>query len=429
GNMRAFVFHDVLKRWLTESGFKVKHVTNITDVDDKTIGRSREEGVPLKKVTERYTEAFFEDLRTLNILPADVYPRATETIPEMVALIKKLMDKKIAYRGKDGSVYYSIAKFPRYGRLSKIKADELKKGASGSVISDEYSREDARDFALWKAWDKDDGDVFWQTELGKGRPGWHIECSAMSMKNLGETFDIHVGGEDNKFPHHENEIAQSEGATGRPFVNYWLHIAFLMVDGKKMSKSLGNFYTLRDVLAKGYDSRAIRWLLFSAHYRDPLNFTFKALDAAGKTVDNLLDFMERLREVQAKGKHNEALSAAVKRVLEDWKEAMDNDLNVPEALKAMFLLETEANKALDKGELDNHNKKEVLEAMEGFDKVLGVLERKLIDVPDEVKVLAEEREKARKKKDFKKADELRKEISKKGWVVEDKPDGYRLRKE
>jgi len=428
GNMRSFVFHDILKRWLLASGFKVKHIMNITDVDDKTIERSREEGVPLKKVTERYTEAFFEDLRSLNIEPADVYSRATDNIPEMVALIKKLMEKGLAYRGKDGSIYYSISKFPRYGRLSKIKADELKAGASGSVISDEYSRENVRDFALWKAWDKDDGAVFWETELGKGRPGWHIECSAMSMKYLGETFDIHAGGEDNKFPHHENEIAQSEGATGRPFVNYWLHIAFLMVDGKKMSKSLGNFHTLRDVLKKGYDPRAVRWLLFSAHYRDPLNFTFKALDAAKKTVDNLLDFMERMREVQAKGKHNEGLSGVVKKSIEGWSDALNDDMNVPEALKEMFALVTEANKALDSGELDNHNKKEVLDAMEGFDKVLGVLGRKVEVIPEEVKSVAEEREKARRKKDFKRADELRKHIHQKGWIVEDKPDGYRLRK-
>jgi cysteinyl-tRNA synthetase len=428
GNLRAFLFADLLKRWLRAKGFKATHVMNLTDVDDKTIKRSQDEGLPLKEVTDRYAEAFFEDLRTLSIEPADIYPRATEHIADMVALVRSLQERGLAYQGPGGSWYYDISKFKRYGRLSKIKPAELKAGASGSVIEDSYGRENVQDFALWKAWTPDDGDVFWETELGKGRPGWHIECSAMSTKHLGETFDIHSGGEDLKFPHHENEIAQSEGASGRPFVNYWLHNAFLMVDGKKMSKSLGNFYTLRDVLAKGADPKAVRWLLMSAQYREPLNFTFNALDGAKKTVDGLLDFMDRLKEAKAAGKHNEAVSKATKESIEGFEAAMDDDLNVPVALKAVFKLVSETNKALDKGGMDNHNKKEVLDAMEGFDSVLGVLRREAIEAPAEVKALAAEREKARKAKQWKKADELRAQIAAKGWVVEDMPEGYRLRK-
>jgi cysteinyl-tRNA synthetase len=428
GNLRAFLFADLLKRWLRAKDFKVTHVMNLTDVDDKTIKRSQDEGLPLKEVTDCYAEAFFEDLRTLNIEPADIYPRATEHIVDMVALVKSLQERGLAYQGPGGSWYYDISKFTRYGRLSKIKPAELKAGASGSVIEDSYGRENVQDFALWKAWTSDDGDVFWETELGKGRPGWHIECSAMSTKHLGNTFDIHSGGEDLKFPHHENEIAQSEGATGRPFVKYWMHNAFLMVDGKKMSKSLGNFYTLRDVLAKGADPKAVRWLLMSAQYRESLNFTFKALDGAKKTVDGLLDFMDRVKEAKAAGKYNEDLSKAVKAAVEDFEASMDDDLNIPEALTAVFALVAEANKALDKGEMDNHNKKEVLDAMEGFDNVLGVLRREIVSIPENVKALAEQREAARKKKDWKKADELRAQIAAKGWAVEDTAEGYRLRK-
>jgi cysteinyl-tRNA synthetase len=428
GNLRAFLFADLLKRWLRAKGFKVTHVMNLTDVDDKTIKRSQDEDLPLKEVTDRYAEAFFEDLRTLNIEPADIYPRATEHIADMVALVKSLKERGLAYQGPGGSWYYDISKFKRYGRLSKIKPAELKAGASGSVIEDSYGRENVQDFALWKAWTEDDGDVFWETELGKGRPGWHIECSAMSTKHLGETFDIHSGGEDLKFPHHENEIAQSEGATGRPFVSYWMHNAFLLVDGKKMSKSLGNFYTLRDVLSKGADPKAVRWLLMSAHYREPLNFTFKALDGAKKTVDGLLDFMDRLKETKASGKYNEDLSKVVKAAAEDFGSSMDDDLNIPEALTAVFKIVSEANKALDKGQMDNRNKKEILDAMEGFDRVLGVLRREIVSIPENVKALAEQREAARKKKDWKNADELRAQIAAKGWVVEDTPEGYRLRK-
>ncbi|MEM7819165.1 MAG: cysteine--tRNA ligase, partial [Candidatus Aenigmatarchaeota archaeon] len=253
GNFRTYVWQDILKRWLLFKGFKVKHVMNLTDIDDKTIKGAREQGISLREFTEKYIKAFFEDSKTLNLLPADVYPRATEHIREIVELIKILIEKGYAYKGEDGSIYYDISKFKDYGKLSKLKIKELKAGAR--VKSDSYTKEEAYDFALWKAWDPEDGEVFFETEIGKGRPGWHIECSAMSMKYLGETFDIHTGGVDLIFPHHENEIAQSEAATGKKFVNYWLHAEHLIVEGRKMSKSLGNFYTLRDLLAKGYDPR------------------------------------------------------------------------------------------------------------------------------------------------------------------------------
>src|SRR4030042_1328594 len=278
GNFRAFLCEDLLKRWLEHCGFKVTHVMNITDVDDKTIKGSQKQGIPLQQYTAHYTEAFFDDIKALNIELADFYPRATEQIPEMTALIKKLLEKGYAYRGEDGSVYFAINKFPDYGKLSHINIRELKVGAR--VRQDEYAKEEAQDFALWKAWSVEDGDVFWETEIGKGRPGWHVECSAMSMRYLGETFDVHCGGVDNIFPHHENEIAQSESATGKPFANYWLHNEHLLVEGKRMAKRFGNYYTLRDLLGKGYAPDAIRFLLLSTHYRQQFNFTFEGLEAA-----------------------------------------------------------------------------------------------------------------------------------------------------
>ena len=294
GNFRAFLFEDLLKRWLEYRGFKVTHVMNITDVDDKTIRGSQKQQIPLRQYTEYYTKAFFEDVAVLSIEPADYYPRATEHIPEMVALINRLMEKGYAYKGEDSSIYYAINKFKNYGKLSKIKVRELKAGARVKV--DEYAKEEAMDFALWKAWTKEDGDVFWETELGKGRSGWHIECSAMSMKYLGETFDIHCGGVDNMFPHHENEIAQSEAATGKKFVNYWLHNEHLLVEGKRMAKRYGNFYTLRDLLKMGYDPKAIRYLLLSTQYRQQFNFTFEGLDAAKGAIERLRNLMRRLQD-------------------------------------------------------------------------------------------------------------------------------------
>ena len=335
GNYRAYVFCDLLKRYLKYRGFQVEHVMNITDVDDKTIRDSQKQKISLKEFTQKYENAFFEDLETLNILPADVFSRATEHIKEMIALIQKLIDKGFAYKSDDG-IYYSIRKFKDYGRLARINVDELEAGASGRVKADEYSKESANDFALWKFRTPEDGDVFWEAPFGRGRPGWHIECSAMSMKYLGEQFDIHTGGTDLIFPHHQNEIAQSEAATGKRFVKYWLHNEWLLVDGKKMSKSLGNFYTLRDVLAKGYDPISVRYHMLGTHYRQQLNFTFAGLDAAKQSLNRIQDCYDKLLTASAP-RHNPAVHKRIEQLKKEFTEAMDNDLDTPPALAALFL--------------------------------------------------------------------------------------------
>ena len=349
GNFRAFLFEDLLKRWFTFRGFKVTHVMNLTDIDDKTIKGSQKQGIPLKQYTDFYVKAFFEDIKALNIEAADVYPRATEHIPEMVAIIKTLMSKGFAYKGEDGSIYYTVCKFPNYGKLSNIKVDELKAGAR--VSQDEYAKEEAQDFALWKTWVPEDGDVYWETELGKGRPGWHIECSAMAMKYLGETFDIHCGGVDNMFPHHENEIAQSEAATGKKFVDYWMHNEHLQVEGKKMSKSLGNFYTLRDLLAKGYDPIAIRYLLMSTHYRQQFNFTFEGLESAKGAVDRLRNFVRRLHDVDGGSDSKGKVVTFVAKLEACFGGSMDNDLDIGIALASLFDFVHEINSLLDANEV------------------------------------------------------------------------------
>ncbi len=427
GNFRTYIFEDILRRTLKMSGYTVRQVMNITDVEDKIIKACREQKIGLKEFTEKYTQAFFEDLKTLNIEPAEVYPRATQTIPEMVAMIKALMQKGYAYRGDDGTVYYSIAKFRDYGKLAHIYVKSLKAGAR--VKQDEYTKEEVQDFALWKAWDVNDGDVFWETELGKGRPGWHIECSAMSIKNLGETFDLHTGGVDNIFPHHQNEIAQSEGATGKRFVNYWMHSEHLLVDNKKMSKSLGNFYTLRDILQKGYNPRGLRYLLLSSHYRQKLNFTFDALNAAENTVAKLVDFVDALDGYKSDAKDNEKISAAAKAALKKFVKAMQDDLDTPKALAAMFELVSATNKAMEEKKFSTANAKDVLAAMAEFDNVLGILAHEKVKLTDRQEALLKKRQRARQEKDWKTADGIRKQLEAEGIVLEDTEDGgVRLKK-
>ena len=426
GNFRAFVFEDLLKRWLEYRGYKVTHVMNLTDVDDKTIRGSQKQKVPLAKYTEHYAKAFFEDINALNIEPADYYPKATSHIPEMVALVKRLMQNGYAYRGQDGSIYYAISKFKNYGKLSHIKVAELKTGAR--VKTDEYTKEEAQDFALWKAWTPEDGDVFWETELGKGRPGWHIECSAMSMKYLGETFDIHCGGIDNMFPHHENEIAQSEAATGKKFVNYWLHNEHLLVEGRKMAKKFGNFYTLRDLLGKGYDPIAIRYLLLSSHYRGQFNFTFEALDAAGVAVERLRNFVRRLQDAQGEGSSGK-VAELLRGVQQGFGEAMDDDLNVSVALAVLFDFVREMNVLLDDDVVSKNEADEVVAVLKRFDGVLGVVGEVEAEeaLPKEAEVLIAKREAARKAKDWATADALRVRLSELGVVVEDTAQGVRWR--
>jgi cysteinyl-tRNA synthetase len=423
GNFRAFVFEDLLKRWLQYRGYNVTHVMNLTDVDDKTIRGSQKQGKPLPDYTGFFANAFFEDIRVLNIEPATIYPRATNHISEMVALIKALLAKSIAYRGEDGSVYFSISKFPEYGKLSHIRIQELKAGAR--VSQDEYAKEEAQDFALWKAWAPEDGDVFWETELGKGRPGWHIECSAMSMKYLGETFDIHCGGVDNMFPHHENEIAQSEAATGKRFVHYWMHNEHLLVEGKKMAKRLGNFYTLRDLLAKGLTPLAIRYLLLSTHYRQQFNFTFEGLDAAKSAIERLVNLQRRLKDANGKGDPTK-VNELIEQVHRCFGEAMDDDLNISVALASLFDFVREVNNLLDANVLSNVEAQKFAAVIEDFDRVLGVLPKVKEEVlPKEAEELIKRREEARRTKDWKTADALRQQLNALGILIEDTPQGLR----
>jgi cysteinyl-tRNA synthetase len=424
GNFRAFLFEDLLKRWLEYRGFKVTHVMNITDVDDKTIRGSQKKQTPLEQYTEYYAKAFFEDVTVLNIEPADYYPRATEHIPEMVSLIRKLIKKGYAYKGEDDSIYYAINKFKNYGKLSKIKIQELKAGARVKV--DEYAKEEAQDFALWKAWTQEDGDVFWETELGRGRPGWHIECSAMSMKYLGETFDIHCGGVDNMFPHHENEIAQSEAATGKKFVNYWLHNEHLLVEGRRMAKRFGNYYTLRDLLKEGYDPKSIRYLLLSTQYRQQFNFTFEGLDAAKGAIERLRNLMHRLQNADGK-RSGKKITQLMNKVLTSFGEAMDDDLNISVALAALFDFVRDVNNLLDADTLSGEEAKEVYALMVKFDEVIGVIGevKKEETLPREVEELIRKREEARKAKDWKTADAIRQQLKAMGITIEDTAQGAR----
>ncbi len=411
GNYRAYIFGDTLKRVLTYAGYDVDHIMNLTDIDDKTIRDSQKAGKSLKEFTEYFTEEFYKDRDALNIVPAKTYTKATEYIPEMVAMIEILLKKGVAYKGDDGSVYFSIAKDPDYGKLTHIKKEELSQNASGRLRQDEYDKDNVQDFALWKAWDSTDGDVFWETTLGKGRPGWHIECSAMSIATLGETIDIHTGGLDNMFPHHENEIAQSESTTGKTFVKYWMHNAWLLVDGKKMAKSLGNFYTLRDLTEKGFDPLSYRYLTLITHYRTPLNFTFDALQAAENALHKLYQTYEELPEKQG---------TVVSGYQEKFKAGIENDLGTPTALAVVWEL------VKDNAIAPEDKRTTLLD----FDRVLGfgLTDRKKEIIPEQVQKLADEREMARQEKNWARADELRKEIEDNGYTVKDSEIGPKISK-
>ncbi len=426
GNYRAYIFEDLLRRYLKYRGYQVYQVMNLTDVDDKTIAGAKREGVPLQKFTQRYRESFFEDLDTLNIKRAEVYPRATEHIGDMVELVKRLIENGYAYKAK-GSYYFRISQFKGYGKLSHMKLDGLRAGAR--VISDEYGKDEASDFALWKAWDPEDGDVYWESDLGKGRPGWHIECSTMSMKYLGEHFDIHTGGVDNIFPHHENEIAQSEGATGVKFVNYWLHCDHLIVEGRKMSKSLGNYYTLRDILAKGYPPRAIRHLLLSTHYRQKLNFTFDGLKASQEAVERLDDFMANLQRLTGERGRDEVERLA-STAQEEFYQALDDDLNISGGWGALFKLVREANRLIAQGRMGRREGEIILRAVKGFDRVLGVLQEEAKELEEEELDMIKQREKARKEGNWELADRIREDLLKRGINLEDRPEGttYKVRR-
>lgn len=425
GNFRAYICSDILKRYLKYKGFRVKHVMNITDVDDKTIKGANNEGISLRQYTSRYENAFFEDLEKLNIDKADTFPRATDHVKEMVSIIKKLLNTKTAYKSEDGSIYYDISKFDGYGKLSHTKVAELKESAR--VRQDSYEKWQAQDFALWKSYGKEDGDAVWKTEIGDGRPGWHIECSAMSMKYLGEHFDIHAGGVDLIFPHHENEIAQSEASTKKKFANFWFHNEHLLVDGHKMSKSLGNFYTLRDLLNKGCNPMAIRHLLLSSHYRQQLNFTEEAVRASDNAVQRLSDFMTKLKEIK-NGIKNKSLPKIIEKTKKQFEKAMDDDLNISLALSYVFDFVKEINTLIMEGKIGKNNAKEIMGLMHEFDKVLGILGKKEEKLSKELKKMVLEREKARKEKNFAKADKIRQQLREKGIILEDTKEGARWKR-
>lgn len=427
GNFRSAVAADVVRRYLKFKGYKVTHVMNITDVEDRIITKSQEAGLTIDEYTAKYIDALWEDFDALGCERPEVVPRATRHIPEMVSLIEKLLVSDHAYRS-DGSIYYRIASFPEYGKLSKINFAGNIAGASERVDTDKYEKEDARDFALWKE-PGSETEPAWDTEIGRGRPGWHIECSAMSMKYLGESFDIHAGGIDLVFPHHENEIAQSEGATGKQFVRYWIHFEHLKVEGETMSKSKGNYYTFRDVAAKGFSPAAIRYFLLSVPYNKQLNFTFDALAGAEKTVASLRDFRARLSEAKTEPGSNDEMHQAAQRALSEFEAGMDDDLNTSVALAAVHNLSREVNTALARKKVKAEDQRELLDVIDRIDTVLNIFgkeQREMLD--SEVQALLDERQEARRRRDFNRADEIRLELADRGIILEDTKDGVRWKR-
>jgi cysteinyl-tRNA synthetase len=452
GNFRTFLQIDVLRRFLKLTGTAVRHVMNITDVDDKIIRNAAAAGIPIGEYTPRFVQAFFEDMEALRIEQPEQIARATEHIPRMVELVQKLAAAGAAYQTEDGSWYFRLAAFPEYGKLSKKDLSGMEDGARVDV--DEYEKDSARDFALWKA--AKPGETSWETAIGRGRPGWHIECSAMAMEYLGDSFDLHGGGEDLMFPHHENEIAQSESVTHKPFARHWMHVRFLLVDGRKMSKSEGNFYTLRDLLLKGYKASAIRLALISVPYRHQLNFTFDGLIEATNAIERLRTFHQRLTQGSYATGQNPALQAAAQKAQAEYMAALSNDLNTAEARAPIFDLIRAANTAMDRGELLGGDRDAILAVLASFDAVFDVIEDRdaeptrraleyaeqagrLADVAPEllnrqgltdeaIDALVVERTAAKKQRNFVRADQIRNELAEKGIVIEDSKDGVRWKR-
>ncbi len=427
GNLRTYAFEDFLRRVIRFFGMNVYQVMNLTDIDDKTIRGALAKKVALSEFTNIYRDAFFEDLQTLKIEKAEKYPAATDHIPDMIQMIQTLIQKGIAYRTEDGNVFFRISKFPHYGALSHLNLSELKEGASQRVSNDEYEKESVSDFALWKAYEPEkDGDIFWDSPWGKGRPGWHIECSAMAIRYLGETLDLHMGGVDNMFPHHENEIAQSEGCTGKTFSRYWMHTEHLLVDGKKMSKSLGNFFTLRDLLNKGYSGREVRYMLLCTHYRTQLNFTFEGLESARQSLKRIDDFIARLTCFK-----EEVLGdvlAEISEVRESFKQSIGEDLNISAGLAVLFDFIRKMNSYSDSGKIGKRQSDQILGLLKEWDAVLGFLYQEEKVIPLEIEEMAKKRLLARQEKDWKQSDLIRSEIDAAGYIIEDIPSGYLLKK-
>ena len=422
GNFRTFMFEDLLKRWLMHVGYDVVHIMNITDLDDKTIARARDEGVDLNVLTERYTEYFMDDLKWLKILPADKYPRATQSIDKMIDIIKILINKGHAYSEEDGSVYFRINSFPAYGRLTNIK---LKNQISTKRINeDEYKKDSPHDFALWKGWKEEDGEIVWDAPWGRGRPGWHIECSAMSNETLGEHFDIHCGGVDNMFPHHENEIAQSVCASGKGFVNYWLHSEFLLVDGGKMSKSLGNFYTMKDLKEKNFSAESIRYQLLSGHYRTKISFSLGKKIESDKVIQRINDFYRILANSRAGDKKSNNLP----HIYFEFADAMNDDLNTPKALAIFFTWMKNQMKLIKNKSIKTNEIESAWNFMKIFNDIFDFIKEDKLELPDEVEKLVKLREIARIEKNWILSDDLRNRISKEGWSIEDTPNGQMLKK-
>lgn len=432
GNFRTFIFQDILRRFLKLRGFKLKHVMNLTDVDDRIIANAAAAGVGIREYTEKFAQAFFNDCKALSIESPEHWIRATDHIDDMVKLIQQLQKKSFTYDG-EGSIYYRIAKFPEYGKLSKIDVTGIQTGVR--IDNDRYEKESARDFALWKA--PKPGEHFWETPIGAGRPGWHIECSAMAMKYLGDTLDIHTGGIDLAFPHHENEIAQSEGATGKPFARYWMHAEHLLVEGEKMSKSLGNFYTMRDLYAKGYKPSALRFALASVPYRKQLNFTFDGLQSAASSVERLRNFTDRLKQGKFAAGKKKGMAERIAVASSEFDAGLSDDLNTARALAAVFDLVREANIAMDKGEFQKSDVTATQEFLASFDKVFAVVEdndgEKLRELgygretgglsDQEVEKLVADRQTARQTRDFATSDRIRRELADHGIILEDSRDG------
>ena len=429
GNARPFITFDVLRRQLEREGYEVTFVQNFTDIDDKMIRRANEEGITVKELADRFINEYYKDAKALGIRPATVHPKATEHIPEIIALISKLIENGHAYASPSGDVYYRVSAFPGYGKLSGQNADDRETGASERLNVD-TDKEAPEDFALWKA--QKPGEPAWDSPWGKGRPGWHVECSAMSMKYLGETFDIHCGGKDLLFPHHENEIAQSEGATGKKYVNYWMHNGFINVDNQKMSKSLNNFFTVRDI-AKEYDLEAVRLFMLSAHYRSPINFSRDQIESANASLNRLYTARNSLKfqydngEDRPMNDEEKAFAVRLKEYEKRFDDAMDDDMNTADAIAAIFELVRDANVTISQGS-SRQAARAALDSLEAICDVLGILSKKEEELPPEIQAMVTERAEARKNKDWGKSDELRDRIVKAGYILEDTKQGQKVRK-